>query len=383
MRGLAVSLAACLAAGAVSAAPASREIAFVSNGEDGTVSLLDVAQRKVVGLLNINPEKARADHAGADNFAQDAEVSPDGRRLYVSRGYLADVAAFDIATGRMLWKAPLHTGRADHMAVSADGRTIFISALTDNAVYRIRARDGSVTGHFATGVWAHDTKFSADGRRVYNSTTGVIGGLGVRGAPPPTETPDYPYQLTIADPVSLKVLSRIKLKAPFRPWAFAPGGKQIYAELSNQRVLVAYDIGRRKVVRRLELPFPPGQPVAEWLLAAPYHGLAITPDGRTLCLAGRETDTVALVRAPALKMIADFKIGQAPGWAEVAEDGRVCLLTNGRSNDVSIVSIPDRAEVARVPVGRGTRHVHVANVPNEVIAAVESASKPSPAVAAP
>jgi DNA-binding beta-propeller fold protein YncE len=299
----------------------------------------------------------------------------------VSRGYLADVAAFDIATGRLLWKAPLHTGRADHMALSADGGTIFVAALTDNAVYRISTRDGAITGHFATGVWAHDTKFSTDGRRVYNSSTGVIGALGVRSNAPPTEQPDYPYQLTIADPVSLKVLDRIRLETPFRPWAFAPDGKGLYAELSNQRVVVAYDLGLRKVVRRLELPFPPGEPVADWLLGAPYHGLALTPDGATLCLAGRETDSMVLVRAPALSLIAAVRVGRAPGWAEIADGGRVCLTANGRSNDLSIVSIRDRTEVARVPVGRGPRHVRVAKVPDAVIAAVAAAARSSPAPA--
>jgi DNA-binding beta-propeller fold protein YncE len=363
---------------AATAAPASREIAFVSNGEDGTVSLVGVAARKVVGVLDVNPEHARGDHSGADNDAQDTEVSPDGRTIYVSRGYLADVAAFDISTGRMLWKAPLHTGRADHMALSRDGRTIFAAALTDNAVYRISTRDGAITGHFATGVWAHDTKFSPDGRRIYNSSTGQIRGLGVRG-PQPTERPDYPYLLTVADPISLKVLDRIRLETPFRPLAFTPDGKGVYAELADQRVVVAYDLAQRKVVRRLELPFTPGQPIADWLLDAPYHGLALTGDGRTLCLAGRESDQVALVRAPELSLIAAIKVGAAPGWAEIADGGRLCLLPNGRSNDLSFISIADRKEVARVPVGRGPRHVRTANIPATVIAAVEARFSSQPA----
>jgi len=376
MRRLASGLvAAVLSAGVASAAPVSREIAFVSNGEDGTVSLVDVAGRRVVGVIDVNPERAQADHTGADNFAQDTEVSPDGRTIYVSRGYLADVAAFDIATGRLLWKAPLHTGRADHMAVSGDGRTIFAAAMTDNAVYRISTRDGAVTGHFATGVWAHDTKFSTDGRQVYNSSIGQIRALGVRG-PTPTEQPDYPYQLTIADPASLKVVDRIRLETPFRPWAFTPDGKGVYAELSNQRVVVAFDLRQRKVVRRLELPFPPGRPIADWLLDAPYHGLALTPDGRTLCLAARESDLVALVRAPDLSLAAAIKVGAAPGWAEIADGGRLCLLPNGRSNDLSFVAIADRKEVARVPVGRGPRHVRTANIPSSVVAAAEAKSSP-------
>ena len=71
-----------------------------------------------------------------------------------------------------------------------------------------------------------------------------------------------------------------------------------------------------------------------------------------------------------LEFVANVKIGQAPSRAEMAEDGRTCLLTNGRSNDLSFVSIADRAEVARVPVGRGPRHVSVAPVPADVLAAV-------------
>lgn len=373
MRGWAAVLG-VLAAGAPAAAePASREIAFVANAEDGTVSLVDIGLRKVVGLVDINPEHLQVDHAGAPNYVQDDELSPNGRTLYVSRGYLSDLAAFDLATGRQLWTRPLHTGRSDHMAVSSDGRTIFIAALTDNSVYRISTADGAITGHFATGLWAHDTKLSKDGRRVYNSSTGELPSLGIRNAPPPTETPAHRYQLTVADASTLRVLQRIELDTPFRPWAFTPDEKGLYAQLSNQRVVVAYDLGQKKIVRRLELPSAPGAPaVADWLLEAPHHGLALTPDGRTLCLAGRESDYVALVRAPELKLITTVKVGKAPGWADIADHGRLCLVPNARSNDLSIVSIPDKAEVARVPVGKGPKHVRVANVPTSVLAAMEA-----------
>ncbi|HEY2751263.1 hypothetical protein [Phenylobacterium sp.] len=376
MRGGAAVLGGCvLATGAATAQPAAREIAFVANSEDGTVSLVDLGARRVVGLLDINPERVQADHLGAPNYAQDVELSPDARTLYVSRGYLSDVAAFDLASGRMIWKRPLHTGRADHMAVSKDGSTIFVAALTDNSVYRISTAKGEITGHFATGLWPHDTKFSRDGTLVYNSSTGELPSLGIRNAPRPSEQPGYRYQLTVADPVSLRVTDRIELEAPFRPWAFAPDGEHIYAQLSNQRVVVTYDLGQRKVVRRLELPFTAGQPIADWLLEAPLHGLALTPDGRTLCLAGRESDYVALVRAPELSLIATVAVGRAPGWADIAGRGRLCVVPNARSNDLSIVSIATKTELARVPVGKGPRHVRVANVPAALMAEMEARAR--------
>ena len=53
-------------------------------------------------------------------------MSPDGRTIYVSRGYMGDVAAFDIASGRLLWQRSLNTGGADHMTLSPDGRSLFL-----------------------------------------------------------------------------------------------------------------------------------------------------------------------------------------------------------------------------------------------------------------
>ena len=96
-------------------------------------------------------------------------MSPDGRTLYVSRGYLGDVAAFDIASGRMLWQRSLNTGRADHMTLTPDGRSLFVSAMMDNRVYKITTATGEIAGHMVTGVYPHDDKVSKDGRRLYNT----------------------------------------------------------------------------------------------------------------------------------------------------------------------------------------------------------------------
>ena len=53
-------------------------------------------------------------------------------------------------------------------------------------------------------------------------------------------------------------------------------------------------------MRRLDLPIAPGVTAATGCIDAPHHGVALTADGRTLCLAGRASDYAALVRAPEL-----------------------------------------------------------------------------------
>jgi DNA-binding beta-propeller fold protein YncE len=195
------------------------EIALVASAGAGSVSLLDVAGRVVVGSIDVNPVRVKSEGPGAPNYAQDTDVSPDGRTLYVSRGYVGDVAAFDIASGRLLWNRPLNTGRADHMTLTRDGRSLFVSALLDNRVYRIAAATGEITGHLVTGVYPHDNQVSRDGRRLYNSSIGPLANMPrPAGAPPLTETPGHPYQLTVADVDTLEVVDRIRFDTGIRPW---------------------------------------------------------------------------------------------------------------------------------------------------------------------
>jgi DNA-binding beta-propeller fold protein YncE len=353
--------------------PPSIEIALVANAQAGTVALVDVPSRSVLGTIDVNPARAKSEGPGAPNYAQDTDVSPDGRTLYVSRGYLGDVAAFDIASGRLLWRRSLDTGRADHMTLTPDGRSLFVSALMDNRVYKVATATGEITGHLVTGIYPHDNKVSRDGRRLYNTSIGPLASLPRQaGVPRPTETPGYPFQLTIADVGTLKTRDRIRLDNAIRPWQFTPDEKGLYAQLSNEHAVVAYNLAARKVVRRLDLPVKPGVTVADWDFEAPHHGLALTPDGKTICLAGRASDYAALVRAPDLPLIATIPVGDAPGWAETADKGRVCLIANTRSDDLSIISIPERTEIVRLPIGDGPKHITVARIPASVIAAFKA-----------
>jgi DNA-binding beta-propeller fold protein YncE len=368
--GAAVLAAAMVGAGATGAQSGTREIAFVANAEGGTVSLVDVAARKLLGEIDVNPAKAKQTQA-TPNYAQDTDVSPDGRTLYVSRGYLGDVAAFDIATGKLKWRTAVDPARSDHMTLSPDGRVIFVSAYTQNLTRRLDAASGKVTGQVSTGVSPHDNQVTRDGRRLFNSSIGNVGVPGDRGKPP-AGAPS-PYQLTIADAKTLKVLDRIPFETGIRPWRFTPDEKGFYAQLSKQHAVIAFDLGTRKIVRRLELPVAAGVTSADWVFDAPHHGLTLSRDGKTLCLAGRASDYAALVRAPELTLIATVQVGDGPGWAELADHDRVCLIANTRSDDVSFVSVAEHKELARLKVGDGPKHINVTPIPLAVVEAFKAA----------
>jgi DNA-binding beta-propeller fold protein YncE len=309
---------------------------------------------------------------GTPNYAQDTDVSPDGRTVYVSRGYLGDVAAFDLATGRELWRRALNTVRADHMTLTPDGRWLFVSALVDNRVDRIDARTGEVTGSFISGVYPHDNQITADGKQVINSS---LGNMGVPVAErdnvaAPGASSGYAYQLTVAEIESLNVTARIRMPVGIRPWHMKPGGGELYAQTSNSHSVIAFSFPQGKELRRIELPVAVGVTAADFDFESPHHGLAVSRDGRTLCLAGRASDYAALVKAPQLELIATVPVGDAPGWAELADADRVCVLANTRDDTVSLVSVSDAKELVRLPAGNGPKHITVARVPAEVLAAM-------------
>jgi 6-phosphogluconolactonase (cycloisomerase 2 family) len=412
---------------------ATREIAFIANSVGGTVSLLDVDAGTIVGEIDVLPdgkkvslfrdwEQAMGGQAAGEargiNYAQDTDVSPDGKVLYVARGYIGDVAAFDIASGALLWRVPIGGNRADHMTLTHDGKRLFVSALRANYVEAIDTATGKKAGKIVSGTWPHDNHMSADGARLYNASIGDMTiPLEQRdNVAQATDEQGFAYQVMVVDPVSLQILERYRFDKGIRPIAIAGDEAMLYAQQSNQHAVMAYDLKSKAEVDRLELPVKEGVTEDDWDFEAPHHGLAMSPDGKTLCIAGRASDYAALVStappaelaqaefergirtgeadlgrlaaaigdtltepaARKLTLIATVPAGDAPGWSEITEDGRYCIVTNTRSDDISIVSIAERAEAARIKAGRAPKHITLARVPVSVLEKAAETRKDQP-----
>jgi YVTN family beta-propeller protein len=357
-----------------------REVAFVANGEDGTVTILDARSYKVLRVLDVVPDGATPSPAAGDpplapvdnaimtalggtNLAQDQDLSPDGRTLYVSRGHRGDVAAFDLATGALRWKVAVPGLRADHMTINRDGSRLYVSALTANEVVAIDTATHVIVGSAPTGQWPHDNHLTSDGKLLYNSSIGTIAAPeAVREAIPPA-----PYQLTVIDPATMTVLRTFRFDRGIRPTAFTADGTTMYAQRSLESSLMKVRLRDGKIEQIVQLPVKPGVTKDDYDFEAPHHGLALSHDEKTLCVAGRISDYAALVDTATLQPRAIVPVGDAPGWAATSPDGRTCLLPDTRSNSVSVVSYADAKEIARVPVGRGPKQIEVGRVPESVL----------------
>ncbi|MGW3473528.1 YncE family protein [Saccharopolyspora sp. NPDC000995] len=155
---------------------------------------------------------------GHDQLVDDIAVSPDGRTMYVSRTSLGDVSAFELGTGRQVWRTDVSGYRSDHMALSPDGSRLAVSATTANLVDMLDPVTGTVVRSFPTGDFPHENRFSADGRTLYNATTGRV------------IMPDR--WLTIVDTSTMAITDVIDFGVGIRPFLLLPDGRTMYAQLS-------------------------------------------------------------------------------------------------------------------------------------------------------
>jgi YVTN family beta-propeller protein len=362
---------------AASASAHARPVALVGNFKDGTVTLIDESSLKVLGTLDVTPDgKTPRDPVQAliypalvqskgVNYAQGLALSPDGRTLYVSRGYLGDVAAFDLASRRLLWRLQVDGVRADHVALSPDGRRLYVSALTANEVQVIDTATHAFIGSFATGDWAHVLEFTPDGSSIVN------GSLGNQLLPSGVPTR---RQLTFADPTTLRVQRVLSFDAGVRPFVFSPDGALAYVQFSYFNGFKVIDTATGAVVRSVELPVAGpavGEDPSSYPNQAAHHGIALSGDDGSICDAATVSNYVALVDRALLTATAIIPVGDEPADALTTTDGRNCLVTNRGTgpggNTVSVISYRQRREVARIPAGHGAQEIADGDIPDAVL----------------
>jgi WD40 repeat protein len=168
---------AALALGAVAPSAAvakpsdTRDVLVVSNNWEGTADLVDPRTFERLKRINVIPDAAerlaeiQADPVasfffqairtligeGHDQYVDDGFTSPDGKVVYFSRPSFADVVAIDLNSGETVWRTRIDGYRADHMALSEDGRRLLVSASTANVVDVIDTRSGDIVGRIPSG----------------------------------------------------------------------------------------------------------------------------------------------------------------------------------------------------------------------------------------
>jgi hypothetical protein len=385
-------------ASSASAAPSQvAPVLFVGNNWDGTADVIkqggtpsrptfarvarlniipDIEERMVEILTD--PERLgyflairQVVGEGHDQYVDDMFSSKDGRLLVVSRPSLADVVALDLNTGAIVWRFRVDGQRSDHMAMSPDGTRVAVSASTGNVVHILNTFTGQEVGRFPSGDSPHENNYSADGRRIFHASIGLVY--------TPADQPQFDStkgdrRFQIVDTATNQIVKQLDMgqklaeagypdmSSAVRPMALSPDERFVYFQVSFFHGFAEYDFAQDRITRVANLPNEvPEMPRELYLLDSAHHGISMNPEGTRLCAAGTMSDYAAIVARDtfAYKQIHG---GTKPYWSTNSADGRYCFVSWSGDDKISAISYKTGAEMAQIPVGDHPQRMRIGTV---------------------
>jgi DNA-binding beta-propeller fold protein YncE len=243
----------------------------------------------------------------AENVKGIAADAKNGR-IYVTT--INRLAAFDLATDKMLWEKT-YDGGCDRLAISPDGKTIYLPSLEGPTWNVVDASNGNLITKVTTNSGAHNTIWSLDGSRVY------LGGL------------HYNY-LLVADPSTNKVVQKVgPLADVVRPFTVDGSNSRCYVNVNG---LLGFEVGDIKTGKELAKVTVQGfqtGPVKRH--GCPSHGIALSPDEKEIWLADGPNNYVHVFDNTVMppKQVADIKLTDFPGWMFMTIGGKYVIPSSG------------------------------------------------------
>jgi YVTN family beta-propeller protein len=214
-------------------------------------------------------------------------VSRDGRRLYVSEEDAARLAVLDAASGRLLASVPV--GREpEGVRVSPNGRWVLVTSEEENLVSIVDAKSLAVVGTAAVGKRPRDLAVTPDNRFAYVSG----------------EADASVYRIAL--PSGAPATRFLELHAPSRPMGVA---------LDAARGRLYVSTGRAGTVAAAALEGP--RLLGEAACGGRPWGIALGAGGRKVYSADGPAGEVAVIDTGTLAVTGKIEVGKGP-WAVVA-----------------------------------------------------------------
>lgn len=311
---------------------------------------------------------------GHNQYVDDMYSTNDGKHLIVSRPSFKDVVSLNIATGKIVWRFEVDGQRSDHMALSPDGRHVAVSASTGNVVHILDTATGAEVGGFPSGDSPHENTYSADGKRIYHASIGLVY---TPADLPIFDTTKGDRYFQVVDAGTNAILSQVDMgqklaeagypgmSAAVRPMAITSDERFAYLQVSFFHGYVKYDLANQKVVQVVNLPISDKAaqtPRELYLLDSAHHGIALDKTDSKLCVAGTMSDYAAIVPVndPSKRTI--INEGEKPYWSTTSRDGEYCFVSWSGTDKISILSYAEQREVLSIKVGDHPQRIRTGEV---------------------
>lgn len=266
-----------------------------------------------------------------DTPGPDGEVTPAGQpsnvkgivvslatnSVYISN--LETMQRIDLATEQVVWEKE-YEGGADRMAISPDGKTIFLPSLEKEHWHVVDAETGQVIHTIFSGnSGAHNTIFGPDGKEVY------LGGLRTNS-------------LGVVDAKTYQVIRQVgPLGGAVRPFTINSDQTLAYINVNG---LLGFEIANLKTgafLYRIDVTkegFEAKPPLRHGVFS---HGVGLTADETEVWVIDGANERIHVYDNTAMPPVykQSIKLRKQPGWITFSLDGTHAYAPTGEIIDVA------------------------------------------------
>lgn len=226
------------------------------------------------------------------------------------------VACLDLMSEKIVWDKTFEEG-CDRLAISPDGKLLYVPSFERSPWYVINAMDGSLVKKIETNSGAHNTIYGPDGSQVFLA--------GLRS----------PY-LSVADTKTHSVKNKVgPFSNPVRPFTVNGNQTLCYVNVNDLLGFEIGDIKSGKVLQRFEIKgYDKGTPKRH---GCPSHGIALTHDEKEIWLCDGPNSMLHIfdVSGQNPQQKQSIKLRGQPGWISFSVDGKEAFPSTGEVIDVS------------------------------------------------
>jgi DNA-binding beta-propeller fold protein YncE len=235
-------------------------------------------------------------------------ASAETGRIYIST--TKTLTCLDLVPEKIVWERA-YEGGCDRMAISPDGKIIYIPSFEKDHWNVLDAQSGDVISKIVPKSGSHNTVYGLDGKQVY------LAGL-------------HSPLLTIADTRTHTASRTVgPFAAAIRP--LTVNGRQTYCFV-NVNGLLGFEVGDIAAGTKLYRVEVQGYETgAVKRHGCPSHGIGLTPDEKELWVTDAHNQRMHIFDATVMppKQVDSVRVRDEPGWITFSIDGTLAYPSTG------------------------------------------------------
>jgi YVTN family beta-propeller protein len=306
---------------------------YVGNSRGDDVSVVNLASLKVTGDIPVG------------NHVHCVALTPDGRWLFTTSEVDHTLVMSDTGTHKIIGTVKL-PGKPNHCAVTPDGRYVTVPIRDGDSVAIVDVNQQKIVKLLPIKE-PHNSLNMGSNKYMFVTSMGS-------------------HEIDVIDLEKMDYSARIPVGGRPRPFVVSKDGRTMYVAVSDLHGFNIVDIAEKKVIQRVEMPSEHPGPPRPREFETPdteTHGLALNPEESEIWVTSLLDDCIYVYDLKAKKVTARLNTGDGPNWVVFSPDGKLACVSNTDSDDVSIFSVKERREVARVKVGKVPKRLAISSMP--------------------